>query len=174
MPQLSSTDMFLMDSNDMTNKLKHSNPGVLFAHVGDDTITALSQLVAIFKNKFQKPFASGLVQAPMKAAENKQPAALVQPIVTSPMKHNYQTRSHRPANVNQSRNSPLLPRVVTPVTMHVAYQRVPAQTKNLSSRNLSQDDFVDMGTANQASALRINHWTQQHYAHTVVYPVMGK
>jgi hypothetical protein len=51
------------------------------------------QLATIFKNNFQKPLAPELVQAPGKAAEIKKPAALVQPILTSPMKHNYQTRS---------------------------------------------------------------------------------
>jgi hypothetical protein len=51
------------------------------------------KLAAIFKNKFQKPLAPELIQAPLKAAENKQPAALVQTILTSPIKHNYQTRS---------------------------------------------------------------------------------
>jgi hypothetical protein len=45
------------------------------------------------KNKFHKPSALELIQAPVKAAENKQPSALVQPILTSPMKYNYQTRS---------------------------------------------------------------------------------
>jgi hypothetical protein len=35
------------------------------------------KLAAIFKNKFQKPLAPELIQAPLKAAENKQPAALV-------------------------------------------------------------------------------------------------
>jgi hypothetical protein len=107
-----------MAANDMTDALEHPHPYVPFAQVEDDTIIALSQLAASFKNKFQKPLALELVQAPIKAAENKQPAALVQPILTSPMNHNYQTRSQRPASVNESRNSPLLLRVVTPVTRH--------------------------------------------------------
>jgi hypothetical protein len=34
-----------------------------------DTITALTQLAAIFKNKFQKPKAPELTHAPLKAAE---------------------------------------------------------------------------------------------------------
>jgi hypothetical protein len=66
----------------------------------------LAQLTAIFKDKFQKPKAPELVQAPIKATENSQLAALAQQILTSPMNHNYQTRSHRPVNVNPSRNSP--------------------------------------------------------------------
>jgi hypothetical protein len=93
MPQISSTDRLLMASTDMHDALKHPHPDVPFAQVSDDTITALGKLAAIFKNKFQKPSAPELIQVSLKAAENKQPEALVQPILTSPMKHNYQTRS---------------------------------------------------------------------------------
>jgi hypothetical protein len=71
MPQLSSSDMLLVAANEMTNALKHPHPEVPFAQVRDDTITALAQLAAIFKNKFQKPTAPELIQAPLKAAENK-------------------------------------------------------------------------------------------------------
>jgi hypothetical protein len=51
-------------------------------------------------------------QAPIKAAENKQPAALIQKKLTLTMKHNYQTRSQNqvspaaPTNVIESQNSP--------------------------------------------------------------------
>jgi hypothetical protein len=107
-----------MAANDMADALKHPHPGGPFAQVSDDTITALETLAAIFKNKFQKPLAPELVQAPIKAAENKQTAALVKPVLTSPMKHNYQTRSQRPAKFSQSRNSPLIIRVTTPVMRH--------------------------------------------------------
>jgi hypothetical protein len=172
MPQLSSTDRLFMAANDITDALKHAHPDFPFAKVGDDTITALSQLAAIFKNNFQKPLAPELVQAPIQAAENKQPAALAQPILTSPMKHNYQTRSQRPANVSQSRNSPLLLRLVTPVARHAASPRVPARTHHLSPRNLSQDDFWDRGTANQAIILDTNHWTNIHLAIAVAHPIM--
>jgi hypothetical protein len=50
MPQFSSTDRLVMADNDMTNALQHPHPEVQFAHVGDDTITALTQLAEIFKN----------------------------------------------------------------------------------------------------------------------------
>jgi hypothetical protein len=178
MPQITSTDRLLMAANDMTNPLKHPNPDVPFATVGDDTITALSQLATIFKNKFQKPLALELVQAPVKADENKQPAALVQPILTSPRKHTYKTRSQhasprQPANISKSRNSPLLPRVVTPVARHAASLRVPARTHNLSPRNFSQDDFWDMRNANQAIALATNQWTKIQMENAVVHPVTG-
>jgi hypothetical protein len=74
-----------MSVNDMTNALNHPHPEVPFAQVGDDTITALAQLATIFKNKSQKPTAPELIQSPLKAAENTQPAALAQPILTSPI-----------------------------------------------------------------------------------------
>jgi hypothetical protein len=46
--------MLIMAANDITNALRHPHPEVPLAHVGDDTITALTQLAEIFKNKFQK------------------------------------------------------------------------------------------------------------------------
>jgi hypothetical protein len=174
MSQLSSTYRLLMASNDMADALKHPHLEVPFAQVGDGTITALAQLATTFKNKFQKPSAPELIQAPLKAAENKQPAALAQPILTSPMQHNYQTRSQRPIGVNTARNMTLLLRVATPMTGHAASLRVPARTQNLSPRNLSQDSFWNMETANKAIALGTNHWTDQHFSHAVVHPFMGK
>jgi hypothetical protein len=93
MPQIYSMDRLLMATNDMNDASKHPHPYVPFTKIGDDTITVLSQLATIFKNKFQKPSAPEIIQSPIKAAENKQPSALIQPILTSPMNHNYQTRS---------------------------------------------------------------------------------
>jgi hypothetical protein len=174
MPQLSSTGRLLMAANDMTNALKHPNPEVPFAHVGDDTITALTQLAAIFKNKFQKPKAPELTQAPLKAAENKRPATLTQPILTSTMHHKYQTRSQRPIPVNKTSNTPLLPRSVTPMTGQAASPRVLARTQDLSPINLSQEYFWDMETVNMSIALVINHWSQKHVSKSVVHHVTGK
>jgi hypothetical protein len=57
-----------MAANDTTNALKHPHPEVSFSHVGDDTITALTQLAEIFKNKFQKPKSPELTHSPIKAA----------------------------------------------------------------------------------------------------------
>jgi hypothetical protein len=45
---------------------------------------------------------------------------------------------------------------------------------NLSLRNISQDDFWNMETTNQAIALSNNHCKKQHFAHAVVHPVTGK
>jgi hypothetical protein len=92
MPQLSPTDIPLMAANDMTDALKHHHPDGPFNPVGDDTINALTLLSAIFKNKYNKPPAPELIDSPLKAAENKRPAVLIQPMLTSPVKHTYQTR----------------------------------------------------------------------------------
>jgi predicted RNase H-like nuclease len=51
MPQLSSTDRLLMAAKDMTDALHNPHPEVPFASVEDDTISALADLVAIFKLK---------------------------------------------------------------------------------------------------------------------------
>jgi hypothetical protein len=174
MPQLSSTDRLIMATNDMANALQHPHPEVPFAHVGDDTITALTQLAEIFKNKFQKPKSPELTLSPTKAAENKRPVALTQPLLTSPMQHMYQTRSQTPILKRTTSNTTLLPRLVTPMTSRAASPRVPARTQNLSPRNLSQDDFWSMETANMAIALVTNNWSQQHSANAVVHPVTGK
>jgi hypothetical protein len=53
MPQISSTDRLLMAAHDTTDSLKHPHPDVPFAAIGDDTITALETLEAVFKNKFK-------------------------------------------------------------------------------------------------------------------------
>jgi hypothetical protein len=69
MPQLSSTDRFIMAANDMSNALKNPHPVVPFSHIGDDTITALTMLAEIFKNNFQKVHIPELPTAPAKVAE---------------------------------------------------------------------------------------------------------
>jgi hypothetical protein len=93
MPHLSSTDRLLMAANDMTDSLKHPHPDVPFNTVGEDTIMALTTLANIFKNNYNKPPAPELIDSPIKAAENKCPAVLIQPVRTSPIKNTYQTRS---------------------------------------------------------------------------------
>jgi hypothetical protein len=60
------------------------------------------------------------------------------------------------------------------MTGHAASPRVPARTQNLSPRNVSQNNFWNMETANQAIALGTNHWTKFHWVNAVVHPVMGK
>jgi hypothetical protein len=54
MSQLSSTDRLLMAAKDMMDALQNPHPEVLFASVGDDTISALADLAAIFKLKLRQ------------------------------------------------------------------------------------------------------------------------
>jgi hypothetical protein len=42
-----------MTANNMSNALQHPHPEVPLTHVGDDTISALTELAEIFKLKFQ-------------------------------------------------------------------------------------------------------------------------
>jgi hypothetical protein len=158
----------------MANALKHPHPEVPVAHVGDDTITALTQLAEIFKNKFQKPKSPELTHLPIKATKNKRPSILTQPILTSTMQHQYQTRSQRPIHTLATTDTPLLPRVITPMMGRAASPRVLARSQNLSCRNLSQDDLWSMETANMVIALGTNHWYQQHFFNAVVHTVTGK
>jgi hypothetical protein len=174
MPQLSSTDRLIMASNDMSNALKNPHPEVPFAQVGDDTIAAITKLAEIFKNKFQKVQAPGLSNAPAKAAENKRPAVLSQPLLTTPIQQQYQTRLQAILNTGDKTNAPLLLRVVTPMTGRAAPPRVPTRSQNISPRNLSQDDFWDMESSNMKISLGKHHWSQQHCVNAVVHPVTGK
>jgi hypothetical protein len=54
MPQVSSTDILLMVAKDMTDALQNPHPEVPFTSVGDDTISALAELAAIFKIKLRQ------------------------------------------------------------------------------------------------------------------------
>jgi hypothetical protein len=157
MPQLSSTDRLIVVDDYMTIALKHPHPEVPLAHVGDDTIIVLTQLAEIFKNKFQKLKSPELSHSPIKAAKNKRRSALTHPILSSPQQHKYQTRSQTTINTVNASNTPLLPRVITPMTGQAASPRVPERSLNLSPRNLSQNDFWIMGTANMSIALETNH-----------------
>jgi hypothetical protein len=144
----------------MSNALQNLHPEVPLAQVGDDTISALTKLAEIFKNKFQKVQAPGLSNAPVKAAENKSPVDLSQPILTSPVKQQYQTRSQTIIYTEDTTSAPLLSRVVTPMTGRAAPPRVPTRSQNLSPRNLSQVNFWDIASANMAIALGTHHWYQ--------------
>jgi hypothetical protein len=173
MPQLSSTYRLIMSANDMSNALKNPHPEVPFSHIGDDTIAALTKLADIFKTKFQKVQTHGLPHVPASAPEHTIPANLSHPILASPVLQR-QTISQTIINTKNTTNAPLLPRVVTPMTTRPAPPRVPMRSQNLSPRNLSQDDFWDMETANMAITLRNHHWSHQDYANTVLHPVTGK
>jgi hypothetical protein len=174
MPQLSSTDRLIKTANNMSNALKNPHPEVPFSHNGDDTIVALATLAEILKTKFQKVQTQGLPNEPATASAHTIPANLSHPILASPVHKQRQTRSQMIIKNKDTTNAPLLPRVVTPMTTRPAPPRVPMRSQNLCPRNLSQDDFWDMETANMAIALGNHHWSQQHHANAVVHPVTGK
>jgi hypothetical protein len=64
MPQLSSTDILIMAAKHTTNALPNSHPDIPFACVGDDTISALAELAAIFKLKLRQTQPPTLPAAP--------------------------------------------------------------------------------------------------------------
>jgi hypothetical protein len=86
----------------------------------------------------------------------------------------YQKRSQTTIHAQDITNAPLLPRVVTPMMSRPATPRVLIRSQNISPRNLSQDDFCGMDTANMAIALGNHHCSQQHQANAVVHPITGK
>jgi hypothetical protein len=163
-----------MAANDMSHALKNPHPEVPLSHIGDDTITALTTLAEIFKNKFQKVQIPGLPTTPAKVAERTFPAESSNPILASPVPPRHQTRPQTTIHAQDITNAPLLPRVVTPMTSRPAPPRVPTRSQNISPRNLSQDNFCGMENANMAIALGNHHWSQQHQANAVVHPITGK
>jgi hypothetical protein len=174
MPQLSSTDRLLMADKDMTDALQNAHLEVPFASVGDDTISALADLAAIFKLKLR--------QAPSLAPQHVHPQVFQHPslaassnqILNSPMSITRQTRSQTTIHTQDFPNVQLPPRVVTPRTPRPSPPRVPTHSRRLSPRNLSQDDFCGMDTSHMAIALGDNHWSQQHQANAVIHQVTGK
>jgi hypothetical protein len=90
------------------------------------------------------------------------------------MKEQYKTISQTTINTGDTTTTSLHQRVVTPLTGQAAPPRVPTRSKNLSPRNLSQDDFWDVESANMAIALVIHHWSQNYFVNSVVHPVTGK
>jgi hypothetical protein len=68
MPQLSSTDRLLMAANDIMDAFKHPHPDVPLNTVGDNTITALTTLAAIFKRKYNNIPALNLRDSTIKSA----------------------------------------------------------------------------------------------------------
>jgi hypothetical protein len=115
-----------------------------------------------------------LPAAPPKVALRPCLAESSNPMLPSPMPLTRQTRSQTTIYARDIAKTPLLPRVVTPMTRTPSPPRVPTRSHNLSPRNLSQDAFRDMDTAHMAIALRNHHWSQQHQANAVAHPVTGK
>jgi hypothetical protein len=158
----------------MTDALQNPQPEVPFTHVGDDTISALTELANIFKFKLRKTQPVTLPAAPPTVKLRPCLAESSNPILAAPMPPPRQTRSHSIIHAQDITNSPLLLRVVIQMTRNQSPPRVTTQSRNLSPRNLSQDDFCGMDTAHMAIALVNNHWSQQHQANAVIHPVTGK
>jgi hypothetical protein len=132
MPQLSSTDRFLMTANDISNALKNPHPEVPFTHIGDDAISALTALAEIFKHKFQKVHIPELQAAPAKVTQRTYHAESSNTILAYPMPPPRQTRSQTTIHDQDITNTPLLPMVVTPMKSRPTPPRVPKHSQNLT------------------------------------------
>jgi hypothetical protein len=174
MPQLSPTDRLLMAAKDMTDALQNPHPEVPFASVGDDTISALADLAAIFKLKLQQTPSPAPQAVPPTVFQRQCLAESSNQILNSPMPISRQTISQTTIHTQDIPNVPLPPRLVTPRTLRPSPPRVPTCSRRLSPRNLSQDDFCGMDTAHMAISLGDNHWSRQHQANAVIHPVTGK
>jgi hypothetical protein len=174
MPQLSSTDRLLMAAKDMTDAFRNPHPDVPFASVGDDTITAVADLAAIFKLKLQQAPSHATQASPPKVVQRPSHIPLPTQLLNSPMPTSRLTRSQTTIHTQDIPTGPLPPRVVTTRTLRHSSPRVPTSSRRLSSRNLSQDDFFGLDTAHMAIALGSNHWSQQHQANSVIHPVTVK
>jgi hypothetical protein len=163
-----------MAAKDMTDALQNPHPEVPFAHVGDDTISALAELATILKLKLRQTPPPTLPAAPPTVKQRTCLPESSNPILASPMPLPRQTISKTTIHTQDITNTPLLPRVVTPRTLNPSPPRVTTRSQNLSPRNLSQNDFCGMDTAHMAIALGNNHWSQQHLANAVIHPITGK
>jgi hypothetical protein len=111
-PQLSSTYRLIMAANDMTDALQNPHPEVPFAQIGDDTVSALAELTAIFKFKLRQTPAATLPTVPQKVIQCPCLAASSNPLLASPMPPPRQTSSHT-THTQDMTNAPLPPRLVT-------------------------------------------------------------
>jgi hypothetical protein len=174
MPQLSSTYRLLMAAKDMTDAFQNPHPEVPFSSVGDDTVKALADLAAIFKLKIQQAPSLATQASPATVIQRPSLIPLPTQISNSPMPNRRQTRSQTKIHTPNIPDRPLPLRVVTPRTPRHSPPRVPTGSRQLSPRNLSQDDFCGMDTAHMAIALGNNHWSQWHHTNAVIHPVTGK
>jgi hypothetical protein len=158
----------------MTDALHNPRPEVPFARVGDDTISTIDELAAIFKLKLRQTPSPTPQAAPPKVTQRPCLAESSNPILASPMPISRQTRSQTTTHTQDVANAQLPPRVVTPRTLNPSPPTVPTRSQRLSPRNLSQNDFCGMDTAHMAIALGDNHWSLQHQANAVIHPVTGK
>jgi hypothetical protein len=174
MPQLSSTDILIMAAKDMTDALQSPHPEVPFPIIGDDTISDLTHLAAIFKLKLRQTLSAAPQAAPPKVFQHPSLAPSSNQILSSPMPLSRQTISQTTIHTQDIPTVPLPTRVVTPRTLHQSPPRVPTSSHRISPSNLYQDDFYGMDSAHMAIALGDNHWSRQHLANGVIHPVTGK
>jgi hypothetical protein len=152
MPQLSSTDWLLMAAKDMTDALQNPHPDVPFSSVGDDTTAPLTDLAAIFKLKLQHAPSPKTRASPAEVVPRPSLIPSSTQILNSPIPNRRQATSHTPIHTQDITDVPLHTRVVTPRTLRQSPPRVPTGSQRLSPRNLSQDDFCGMDTANMESS----------------------
>jgi hypothetical protein len=153
MPQLSSTDRLLMTAKDMTDVFHNTHPNVPFASVGDDTISALTDLAEIFKLKLQQAPSTATPASPAKVVPRSSLIPSSTQMLNSTVPNRRQTRSQTTIHTQDIPNMPLPPRVVTPRTLRHLPPRVPTGSKRLSPRNLSQDDFCGIDSTHMEIAL---------------------
>jgi hypothetical protein len=110
MPQLSSTDRLLMAANDMTDALQNPHQEVPFAHVGDDTTAALTDLAEIFKLKLRQPPSPATRASPAKVVPRPSLIRSSTQILNLPMPIRQQTRSQTTIHTQGIPNVPLPPR----------------------------------------------------------------
>jgi hypothetical protein len=136
-PQLSSTERLLIAAKEMMDALQNPYPEVPFASIGDDTISALAELVAIFKLKLRQTPSPTPQAVPPTIFQHPCLAKSSNQILSSPLPLSRQTRSHTTIHTQYISNAPLPPRVVTPRTLLPTPPRVPTRSQRLSPRNLS-------------------------------------
>jgi hypothetical protein len=79
MPQLSSTDRLLMAAKDMMDALQNPHPEVPFASVGDDTISVLTDLAAIFKLKLRQTLSPRDPSCACQGRPTPKPRSIIKP-----------------------------------------------------------------------------------------------
>jgi hypothetical protein len=173
MPQLSSTDRLLMAANNMADALQNPHPEVPFASVGDDTISALTELAVILKLKLQQTPSPTPQAVPPPVFQRPCLAESSNQIINSPMPTSRQRRFQTTIHTQYIPNVPLPPSVVTPKPLRPSPPRAPTRSRKVSPRNLAQGDLCGMDTSNMAIALVDNHWARQHEANAVIHPVTG-
>jgi hypothetical protein len=163
-----------MAAKDMTNAFQNPHPEVPFASVGDDTVKALADLAAIFKLKSQLAPSLATNASPVTVVQRPSLIPSSTQISNSPMPNRRQTRSQTTIHTPDIPDRPLPPRVVTPRTPRHSPPRVPTGSRQLSPRNLSQDEFCRMDTSHMAIDLGNNYWSQRHHANAVIHPFTCK